>query len=210
VVAADVRGVKTLEAWALAVTEFVRGMSLSEWGLLATLLIGIVTLVYAIRATRASERELELAEEQAALRPELEVFDAQLLELREAEIPEPYVLSFEQEKVQRELDRRERGVQPTGIPPPDVVLRFKLVNRGSVAATQVQAQLYFDSAYLEPVNRSLPTTRFNPTIREEPEAKRFRVRLGYPRTLFPDDETLSSDIAVSVRTAGKQRSDTSL
>jgi hypothetical protein len=177
----------------------------AEWSLLVAvvaLLLGIVTLVYAIRATRASERELELAEEQAALRPELEVCDVQLLGLRESEIAEPYVISYEQEKVQRELDR-ERGVQPTGPPPPDMVLRFKLANRGRAAATQAQARLYFDSAYLEPLNRSLDAARFNPTISEEPEAGRFRVRLGYPRTLFPGDETLSSDIAVSVRAAGK-------
>jgi hypothetical protein len=76
-----VRRLKTLEAWALAVTEFVRGMSLAEWGLLvavASLLVGIGALWYARRAARVSEQELEvgqrtleLAEEQAALRPEL-------------------------------------------------------------------------------------------------------------------------------------------
>jgi hypothetical protein len=71
-----VRGLKTLEAWASTVMEFVEGMSLAEWGLLiavVSLLVGIGSLGYARSAARLSEEELELTREQATLRPKLAV-----------------------------------------------------------------------------------------------------------------------------------------
>jgi hypothetical protein len=179
-----VRGLKTIEAWALGIMEFVQGVSLEEWGLLLSLLLSAGALYYAKRAARVSEEELVLAREQAELRPKLEVTNVQLLGLREAGVPEDYA-------------------QPPSAPPPDKVLRFKFSNRGTVAATGVRGRFFFPAAHLQPVKVSLPTERFPYTIRDELRAGHFVVRLGYSRTLFPDEETLSSDIAVSVRGAGR-------
>jgi hypothetical protein len=56
--------------------EGVRGVSPAEWGLViavVSLLVGIGALGYARRAARISEEELELAREQATLRPKLVV-----------------------------------------------------------------------------------------------------------------------------------------
>jgi hypothetical protein len=155
----------------LVVLFLIFAIPLKGWALFVAILSLLVDVILSGIAARAAM--------QAALRPELEVSDVQLLGWREAGLPE----------------------DPP--PPADKVLRFRLSNRGRVAATGVRGRFFFPSARLQPVKVSLPTERFDYTIREETAAGHFIVRLGYPRTLFPDDRTLASDIAVSVRSAGR-------
>jgi hypothetical protein len=124
VVEAGVRGLKTLEAGASAVMEFVDGMTLAEWGLLIaviSLLVGIGALGYAKRAARVSEEELELAREQATLRPKLAVSLGQV-----AHQPRP---------------------ENAGWPHDKVALSFDLTNGGRSAAHNVLCNISLDERH---------------------------------------------------------------
>lgn len=118
---------KTLEAWASAVTEFVVGMSLAEWGLLiavVSLLVGIGSLGYARRAARFSEEELELTREQATLRPNLAVSLRQV-----AYQPRPENAGWTHDKV---------------------ALVFDLTNGGRSAAHNVLCDISLDERHFAP------------------------------------------------------------
>ena len=107
--------------------EGVRSLSLAEWGLVVavvTLLVGIGALWYAKRAARASERELELAEEQATLRPKLAV-------------------SF------KEVVFHHRPENPAS-PYEHVAVVFNITNSGRSAAHTVRCKVWFDDRYLWP------------------------------------------------------------
>jgi len=67
----------------------------------------------------------------------------QLLTLQDAGLSDDDVYSYEREKVEREL-ARHRGESVTSPPPPEKILRFKLFNRGKVAATHMVGWLYFE------------------------------------------------------------------
>jgi hypothetical protein len=124
VVAEDVRRLKTLEAWASAVTAFVGGMSLADWGLVASLLVGIAALLYARRAARVSEEELELAKEQATLRPKLE------MSLRDVVFhPRP---------------------ENPGSPYEHVAVVFNITNTGRSAANNIRCEVDFKEEDLVP------------------------------------------------------------
>jgi hypothetical protein len=167
-----------------------------------SVLVGAGALVFAYLAWRVSQKQLRLAQEQAKMRPELAISEMQLIELREAGLDGHYIVSYQKEKVQREQDI-QRGVQPTSPPPPDRVLRFKLYNRGRVAATHVTGKLFFPATHLQPPAMVLPTASFGYGVSEEPRDGDFVVRMSpLAAPLLPGDDPVIFDIAVSVRAAG--------
>lgn len=70
----------------------------------------IVTVGYGEIQRRLARRQLLLAQEQAELQPKLEVSEMQLITLRDAGLDDGYMVSYQQAKVQRELDIQQ-GVQ---------------------------------------------------------------------------------------------------
>jgi hypothetical protein len=182
-------------------------LSGSGWSVVAAVagvVAVIVTVGYGEIQRRLARRQLLLAQEQAELQPKLEVSEMQLITLRDAGLDDGYIVSYQQAKVQRELDIQQ-GVQPTSPPPPDRVLRFKLSNRGRVATTRVVGKLFLEPAYLQPPAMVLPTAGARHYgVSEELRDGYFVVRMSpLSEPLLPGDEPLTCDVGVCVRTAGQ-------
>lgn len=144
----------------------VQGLSLEQWGLLASLLIGAGALYYANRATRVSVKQLELAREEALRHPNLEVCGVTVAnaegfeelaetraaqkawqEARESEEQEDFVgalLDDENSSFTLEQALYEG-------PYPGLVLTFELRNRGNRAASEVSGKVAVDPNLLEPL-----------------------------------------------------------
>lgn len=170
----------------------------------------LVTIVYGeiqrrgqARQQRQSEEQLRLAREQAELQPKLEVYDMQLITLRDAGVPDEYIVSYQQASVQRE-QAIEQGITPTSPPPPNGVLRFKISNRGRVAATQVAGKLFLRSAHLRVPANILPSAQFSYGISDETKDGCFVVcTQRLPEPLLNGGEPVTFDIAVGVRDTAK-------
>jgi hypothetical protein len=192
------------------VAAVVRGVSSSEVAAIAGIVAAavsvvavVVTIVYGEIERRLARSQLALAKEQAELRPELVVSDMQLLGLLEAGVPEEYVQSYEVSKVQRDLEC-ERGVEPSGPPPPDHVLRFNLSNRGRVAATHVVGRIYLRAAHLQPPAMVLQSARFGYAVSKETTDGYFVVHTQrLPDPLLTAEEPVTFDIAVCVRATAR-------
>lgn len=117
------------------------GMSFAEW---LGLFIGLVSALFGYlawrtsrRSVRVSEEQLRLAQEQAEMRPELEVSEAELLDFLDA-VKDP-----QGRQVYYYYDD----------PLPDKVLRISIVNRGRTPAHKISGWIYFDPDYLKPDDR---------------------------------------------------------
>jgi hypothetical protein len=153
---------------------------------------------------RQSEEQLRLAREQAEQRPVLMISDMQLITLRDARVPDDYIVAYQQASVQRELDIQQ-GLEPTSPPPPDRVLRFNLSNRGRVAATDVIGKLFLNPAFLQPPAMLLPTPIACPyVVSEEKNDGSFVVSMARQREpLLPGGDPLVCEVAVRVRVGGQ-------
>jgi hypothetical protein len=153
---------------------------------------------------RQSEEQLRLAREQAERQPVLVVSDMQLITLRDARVPDDYIVSYQQARVQRDLDIQQ-GLEPTSPPPPNRVLRFNLSNRGRVAATDVVGKLSLDPAFLQPPAMLLPTPIACPYVVSEEQNDGYSVvsMARQQEPLLPGGDPLVCDVAIRVRAGGQ-------
>jgi hypothetical protein len=173
---------------------------------LATVVYGEIQRRGQASQRRQSEEQLRLAREQAERRPVLVVSDMQLITLQDAGVPGDYIVSYQQASVQREQNIQE-GREPTSSPspPPNRVLRFRLSNRGRVAATHVGGEIFLDPAFLQPPAMLLPTPIACPyAVSEEPIDGYFEVSIARQQEpLLPGSDPLVCDVAVRVRAGGQ-------
>jgi hypothetical protein len=200
------------------VEEGVREVSLEQWGLLASLLIGAGALYYAKRAAGISAVQLEVAREEALRYPKLEVTDVSLVDAQEVE---DVIRTREAQGLwdkAREKAKEEVETSPSNDPTdlfkrmanhtrgytlgqmgyegayPDLVLTFELKNKGRRSAKEVSGEVTFDRNILEPIEF--------PRMARAVHRGKVTLEVGTMPPL-PSEETVGFRIALLQKRSGK-------
>lgn len=179
---------------------WVRDFGMEQWGLLLSLLIGAVTLLYArhaskvaVRALRASEEQLEIARTQDEMRPDLRVevclVDQEESDAMDGAVDPRWITALRNLREVRLLSAVSAVVRQRRLHDADTehkVVVVEIANHGTAATRLVKGWVYLEASRLEPLK---PTGGPTVTLRDG----------VYSVALLDKEETLPPGLSFSSR-----------